>query len=155
MAIHSYLSEATLRIHLPGDDKDPTIFHVRPVTMQAHTEWRAEQEYAAKQLAPFKTPDSMISAKESARRQAEEDLSTLSTFIVKAENAWMDGKMEALIVGDKLKNYLRGMLVVQRGQLLNIIMDDMRLQELSFRDQPDTPISGKAAEVEAGREEEG
>lgn len=141
--INSYLGDPVLRIHLPRDEENPTVFHVKPVTMEKHAEWQARQEYIAKQLVRIMPPDTLDGAADQSKRKTDEDVKTLAQFVTKVENGMMDGKPFDCLLGDKLEQYLRGMLVVQRGDLLRIIMDDVQLQELSFRDEPVPAPAGK------------
>ena len=132
--IHSYLADDVIRIHLTGDEENPTVYHVRPMTGRAHAKWQALQAHAAKKIIDAMVDDTSARALKISDKQSDEQVSFLCSRVVKIENGYHRGAVQEVIEDEEeIKAFLDGMLAAQRDDLLTTMLNDVKLQELSFR----------------------
>lgn len=139
--IRSYGDDEIVESPLPGDDVNPTIFHFWPMTGRAKSKWRAMTAHASKRILDAMVDETAERAIKITDRQADEEVAFISARVQKITNAIMRKEHHELIEGDKVKLYVEGMLATQRDDLIRLMQDDIKLQELSFRDNP-IPATG-------------
>lgn len=152
MAIHSYLADDTVQIHLTGDNDNPTWIHLHPMTGRAQSKWQALQAYALKKITAVMVNDTPDATVEVANRQVDEQVTFFCSRITKIENAYLSGELHKVIEpGNIMRSWIEGLLAANRDDLLGIMRDDLKIQELSFRGDPVPPAEGG----EGGGESEG
>lgn len=139
--IHSYAADEILESPLPGDDTNPTIFHFWPMTSRAKSKWRALTAHASKRILDAMVDETAERAIKITDRQADEEVAFISARVNKITNCVMSGKHYETITAEEVKQYIEGMLATQRDDLIRLMQDDIKLQELSFRDNP-VPATG-------------
>jgi hypothetical protein len=129
--IEAYESGEPVPIHLPGDEDNPTIFWVLPVTDKTATRWKALREWVrAKEREKHKedTPEAVIAV---ADRESEEQRGLLAAQITKVENAPPDG---VEVQGQEaIKGLLARMASIPLANLVGAVTGAFRLAELTFR----------------------
>ena len=132
--IHSYLADDLVRIHLTGDEDSPTIFWVRPITGRANSKWQALQAHAAKKIIDAMVDQTAERALKISDAQVNEQLTFLTDRVKKIENAFHRGAVvETIEDANEIRAFLDGLLAAQRDDLLATMMNDTKLQELSFQ----------------------
>lgn len=132
--IHSYLSDDVVRIRQTGDEENPTIFHVRPITGRAYSKWQALMGHAAKKIIDAMVDNTADRAMTISDKQTNQQIVFLAARVPKIENAFFKGEVREEIVGEDVNAFIDGMLTAQRDDLLASMLNDVKLQELSFRD---------------------
>lgn len=148
--LNTYLAGTDVPIHLPGDDDNPTLFYIQPMTAESTSVWHALQELASKKAAEQLEDDTPESVTAQARARVDAQISFLASRIARIENAPPAGA--ALEGITAITTYLRGLLFMQHNQLISAFMDDNELRPLLFRPDPLSGTEGGAGQDSAGVE---
>lgn len=139
--IRSYADDEIVESPLPGDETNPTIFHFWPMTGRAKAKWRAMTAHASKRILDAMVDETAERAIKVTDKQADEEVAFIGARVLKICNAVMHKRHYEEITGDQVKLYVEGMLSTQRDNLVILMQDDIKIQELSFRDNP-VPATG-------------
>ena len=150
--LNTYLAGADVPIHLPGDDDNPTLFYIQPMTAESTSIWHALQELAGRKAAELLEDDTAESVTAQARARIDQQISFLASRITRITNAPPDGRtLEGLTA---IAEYLRGLLFMQHNTLVAAFMDDNELRPLLFRPDPVPGAESGAGPDSAGVESE-
>lgn len=146
--LNTYLAGTDIPIHLPGDDDNPTLFYIQPMTAESTSIWHALQELASKKATELLEDDTPESVTAQARARVDAQVSFLASRISRVENAPPDGgTLEGVT---EITTYLRGLLFMQHNQLVAAFMDDNELRPLLFRPHPVPRAKSGAGQDRAG-----
>jgi hypothetical protein len=139
--IHSYLTEDLIPFHLPGDEKDPSVFWAHPMTGRATAKWQAIQAHAGKKIVESLVDDTADRVLKIVDAQMDRQVSFLTGCVDHVDNIHMGGKHWEKVEDDNLTAYIEGLLTTQREHLIAALQDDIQLRELTCRDRAVSPAA--------------
>lgn len=134
MPIRSYAQGERYPITLPGDEENPTIFWVDPLTSRGKDMFETLEGHAGRMILRAFNDATVDRSVEAVDAKHDAGCLFLTSRVGPIENAYRGDTCVGMIEKpEEINSYLEGMLSDQRDQLQLAMKNDKVLQEARFR----------------------